>query len=722
MRPRTLDEFVGQRHIVGPGRLLRRAIQADQLSSVIFAGPPGTGKTTLARVIANSTRAHFIAINAVLAGIKEIREAIEGAKSARLAGGRKTILFVDEVHRFNKAQQDALLPHVESGLIILIGATTENPYFEVNKALVSRSRIFLLRPLEAADIREALVRALADRERGYGSRKIILEPDALEHIVQMAGGDARSALNALELAVETTPAPDSAEASVRIGLAEAEESIQKRAVLYDKDGDAHYDTISAFIKSIRGSDPDASLYWMAKMLYAGEDPRFIFRRMLILASEDVGLADPQALGIVSAAAKAYDYVGLPEGQFHLAQACLYLATAPKSNSTMTYFDVLEQVGQARKDEVPDHLKDPSRDGEGLGHGQGYKYPHAYREHWVAQQYLPETLRGKVFYTPSDSGYEAEIRDRVLRNREIQAAADEQPDEWVPSTGKGNRWLQRALNASGEVLRGVRDEIFNLAEMPRDALVLDLSGASGFLSWEALRRCPEGGVWTRCRSAAEQKGLEDWAARLGPFGEPVFFTAAPAEAFDVLSALADSPCFQRVVSLDSLPQLGDPPTWLAGMSRLIDAGGVWIAAERDRSEGPFLHDFLSSDDFIPELWEKIKAAAKEAGATADARGEELRLALQAAADTLKFDLAVIRKMFPGNRQFNHSQVSSWLHETEAASDSERNTHRSVSAFLPRLKNTLSEAEWSLFKSIALRSLVGRNLAWKQGYRFFKIRFP
>lgn len=419
MRPRTLDEFVGQEHILGPGRLLRRAIQADRITSVIFYGPPGSGKTTLARIIANTTKAHFTSLNAVLSGVKDIREAIGDAKARLEQYQQRTILFIDEVHRFNKSQQDALLPHVENGTVVLIGATTENPYFEVIKALVSRSRIFELQTLDETALRQIALHALEDKERGYGSAEVQVEPEALEHLIDTANGDARSVLNALELAVETTT-PDDAGA-IRIDVAVAEESIQRRAVLYDKEGDVHYDTISAFIKSLRGSDPDAALYWMAKMIYAGEDPRFIIRRMFIFAAEDIGLADPRALQIVSATAHGFDYVGLPEGQFMLSECCLYLATAPKGNSTMSYFSALSHVRQERSDDVPIHLKDASRDKEGFGHGKGYKYPHAFQEHYVPQQYLPDEMRGTYFYEPGEIGYEAEVARRMeeLRRRDAE---------------------------------------------------------------------------------------------------------------------------------------------------------------------------------------------------------------------------------------------------------------------------------------------------------------
>ncbi len=415
MRPRTLDQFVGQAHILGPGKLLRRAIEADRVTSVIFFGPPGSGKTTLARIIAGATQAHFTSMNAVLSGVRDIREAIEAARERLALHRQRTILFVDEVHRFNKAQQDALLPHVENGTVVFIGATTENPYFEVIKALVSRSRVFELKTLGEADLRQVARQALADEERGYGRLKVRIDDDALDHLISTANGDARSLLNALELAVETTD-PDAA-GTIRIDLGVAEDSIQRRAVLYDKEGDAHFDAVSAFIKSLRGSDPDAALYWMARMVYAGEDPRFILRRMLIFAAEDVGLADPRALQVASAAAQGFEYVGLPEGQFLLAECCLYLATAPKSNTTMAYFDALRYVEKEPSGEVPNPLKDASRDKKGLGHGAGYQYPHAYRDHYVSAQYLPEAMQGTYFYQPGDLGYEQTVAKRLAFWRE-----------------------------------------------------------------------------------------------------------------------------------------------------------------------------------------------------------------------------------------------------------------------------------------------------------------
>lgn len=418
MRPRSLDEFVGQEEIVGAGRLLRRAIEADRLfSSIILWGPPGSGKTTLAQIITNQTRSNFVTLSAVMAGKAEWRIVISQALEQRKFYQKKTILFVDEVHRWNKAQQDALLPYVENGTVTLIGATTENPYFEVIGALVSRSRIFQLQPLNDIAVQKIILAALSDQERGYGNRIILLENDAMQHLIRVAGGDARNALNALELAVESTPPDDNG--VIRITLLVAQESIQRRAVLYDKDGDSHYDTISAFIKSVRGSDPDAALYWLAKMLYAGEDPRFILRRLIILAGEDIGMADPNGLIMATSAAQAFDYIGLPEGIYPIVEATLYLSTAPKSNSAGAYFKVFQQIEQEGVGAVPQHLQDASRDGRALGHGKGYQYPHESPEHFLPQQYLPDRLLGTYYYHPSEQGYENQVKERLEKWRVAQ---------------------------------------------------------------------------------------------------------------------------------------------------------------------------------------------------------------------------------------------------------------------------------------------------------------
>lgn len=415
MRPKTLEEVVGQQHIIGEGKMLYRAIKADKLSSLIFYGPPGTGKTTLAKVIANTTSANFTQLNATTAGKKDMEEAVKKAQDELGMYGKKTILFIDEIHRFNKGQQDYLLPYVEDGTIILIGATTENPYFEVNGALLSRSVIFELKSLEIEDVEKLLDRAVTDHVNGMGSYNAVLDPDARHFLADVAGGDARAALNAIELAVLTTPR--AADGKIHIDLETASECIQKRVVRYDKTGDQHYDTISAFIKSMRGSDPDAAVYYLAKMLYAGEDIKFIARRMMICASEDVGNADPQALVVATAAAQAVERVGMPEAQLILSQAAIYIASAPKSNAcTEAIFAAMQSV-QNTKTTVPVHLQDAHYKASAkLGHGIGYKYAHDYPEHYVKQQYLPDEIKDEVFYEPTDIGQENKIKERLERLR------------------------------------------------------------------------------------------------------------------------------------------------------------------------------------------------------------------------------------------------------------------------------------------------------------------
>lgn len=413
LRPRTLDEIVGQKHILGKDKLLYRAIRADKLSSLIFYGPPGTGKTTIARVIANTTKADFTQLNATVAGKKDMEAVVNRAKDNLGMYGRKTILFVDEIHRFNKGQQDYLLPFVEDGTVILIGATTENPYFEVNGALLSRSVIFELKALEKSDILELIHRALTDKERGMGAYQAEITDEAADFLADIAGGDARSALNAIELGVLTTE--PSGDGRIHLTLEVMSECIQKRTVRYDKTGDNHYDTISAFIKSMRGSDPDAAVYYLAKMIYAGEDERFIARRIMICASEDVGNADPMALTVAVSAAQAVERIGFPEAQIILAQAASYVACAPKSNSAVNaIFAAIESV-KTKRTSVPPHLQDAHYPGAGkLGHGTGYKYAHDYPNHYVEQQYLPDEVLGEKFYELSDNGYEKQIKEHFKK--------------------------------------------------------------------------------------------------------------------------------------------------------------------------------------------------------------------------------------------------------------------------------------------------------------------
>ncbi|MDD7424614.1 MAG: replication-associated recombination protein A [Candidatus Methanomethylophilaceae archaeon] len=419
MRPVTLDDVVGQEHILGNDKLLYRSIKADRIGSLIFYGPPGTGKTTLAQVIANTTDAHFTELNATTSGKKDMEEAVEDAKERLGMNGTRTILFIDEIHRFNKAQQDFLLPYVENGTVTLIGATTENPYFEVNKALISRSTVFELRPLSKENIITILERAVNDEERGFGGNNVVLDKDAAEFLADVCNGDARAALNALEIGALTTDRSE--DGFIRITVDIASSCIQKRVLGYDKDGDNHYDTVSAFIKSMRGSDPDAAVYYLARMLYAGEDIRFISRRIIICASEDVGNADPQALVVATAAAQAVERIGMPEAQIILSQAATYVACAPKSNAACTAIsEAMRSVKEEPIDGIPPYLRDAHySNAKDLGRGVGYKYPHNYEHNWVDQRYLPESLAGRMFYRLTDNGYEKSIKAYLKRIGKIR---------------------------------------------------------------------------------------------------------------------------------------------------------------------------------------------------------------------------------------------------------------------------------------------------------------
>lgn len=742
MRPRTLDEFIGQEQIVGPGRLLRRAIQADQLSSVIFYGPPGTGKTTLARIIANTTRGHFIAINAVLAGVNEIRQAIAEAQERRGQFGQRTILFVDEVHRFNKAQQDALLPWVENGTVILIGATTENPYFEVNKALVSRSRIFQLKPLTRDDLLAVARQALADPERGYGKLNVRIDDDALAHLVDVANGDARGVLNALELAVETTPPvpasqddgpaqPSAARPIVHITLAVAEESIQRRAVLYDKEGDVHYDTISAFIKSLRGSDPDAALYWMARMVYAGEEPRFIFRRMIIFAGEDVGLADPEAIRHVMACAQAFEYVGMPEGRFHLANAALYLATAPKSNSAFAFFDALEAVAREQEAEPPSHLRDASRDKEGFGHGAGYLYPHAYRDHWVAQQYLPDALQGRIFYQPGGLGYEARVKAEVERRREAQLAAMLEGGEGFGAVealtftgqlarGERDRWLERALGGAGQRLAGLRDRVLDAARLSRHSLVLDLNAGSGLLTWEALRRAPEGGVWAVTARPEEANGLREIAARLPEVERPAVLNGTWAELRELLALRGEADVrFDAAVGRAALTgQLSLGARDIRAAVRALPAdllrpGGILSLAEPMPRRTQRLHALADLAELGGPLAEKVREAEEAIYADPDDPlvnwgEEELGAALREANLT---EVKIDATETVAEARIAPAQLERWFGPAPAAGRP---------SYAQRLARYLTPDELAAVEALFRRKLNGAVVGWRSATAYVTAR--
>ena len=724
MRPRTMDEFVGQEHIVGPGRLLRRAIQADQLSSLILYGPPGTGKTTLAMVISNTTRSHFITINAVLAGVKDIREAIKVARDRHGMYGQRTILFVDEVHRWNKAQQDALLPWVENGTVILIGATTENPYFSVNRPLVSRSRIFQLKPLTEDDLHAIAIQALRDPERGYGALEVEVHPEALEHLVDVANGDARGVLNALELAIETTP-PDE-EGVIVVDVAVAEDSIQRRAVLYDRDGDVHYDTISAFIKSLRGSDPDAALYWLAKMVYAGEDPRFIFRRMLIFAGEDVGLADPNAIRVVTACATAFDRVGLPEGRFHLAEAALYLATAPKSNSTLAFFDALRTVEEEREAEVPTHLKDGSRDKEGFGHGEGYLYPHAYRDHWVAQQYLPGALQGKVFFQPSDQGYEKQIRDQVARRREAQLAAMVEgevvaPPEvltFSPADRARDRWLQRTVSNTGRNLGQLRDRVLDAASIQRHHVVLDLNASTGLLTWEALRRAPEGSVWALTADAQAAGALRQQAAQLPELARP-FVLEGSLDDLPALVVAQGDVRFDVVVGRNVFTRRADKALSAQCIAAMLRPGGVISLAEAIPRHAQRLYNLFDRallDDDLAQRWviaeEAIYADFDDPMVNWDA--DDLQTALEAAG----FGSVRVRaEQGTTEVRITSALLARWLAVSrDASSDGKR------PSYAQRLLVQLTPEEVMQLQALLERSLGGQVVKWSSSVAYLLAQIP
>ncbi|MCB9640836.1 MAG: AAA family ATPase [Myxococcales bacterium] len=729
MRPRNLEEFFGQGHIVGPGRLLRRAIQADQLSSLLLCGPPGSGKTTLAQIIAKTTSAHFTSINAVLAGVKDIREAVEQASRRLGEHGQRTILFVDEVHRFNKAQQDALLPWVEQGVVILVGATTENPYFEVNKALVSRSRVFQLRALEANDLRGVALQALKEPYRGYGKSEIEIDEDALEHLVNVANGDARSLLNALELAVETTSADEHGKKHIDLSI--AEESIQQRALLYDKEGDAHFDTVSAFIKSVRGSDPDAALYWLARMERAGEDPRFLWRRLLILACEDIGLADPHAISVTESCAAAFDRVGMPEGRYMLAQATLYLANTKKSNTTMSYFDALASVEKEQQADIPAHLKDASRDGQGFGHGVGYLYPHAYREHWVAQTYLPQHLQGQLFYQPSDQGWEATIADDVARRREAQLAAFEEgsslaPEEgWTtaPTNKKTERWLQRAASQAALGLAQQRDRMFSKLDLKRHHLVLDLHASSGLLTWEALRQTPEGGVFTWLPDEAQADRLTQQARALPLLQQPHLLSSPPEELPHVLDTLESGLLFDRIIGREPLSlflEQQDPPnlssaiqlwlpTYRALMQRLSPQGSILLTQRLPRL-AQRLHRLLPAHAISKPLhrrWEEAEEALYT-GHLHHFDHHDLAQLLLAHEIPLSIELDTLHYEMTLTPQ----RLQRWFPPTQSSDISD--------SYAKQLLAFLSPEEVATIHQAMLQHLQGRALVWNTAFAW--LSFP
>ncbi|MBN2532674.1 MAG: AAA family ATPase [Spirochaetales bacterium] len=720
MRPLSLDEYIGQEHIVGPGRLLRRAIRADQLTSIILYGPPGTGKTTLARVIANTTKSNFVTINAVLSGVKQIRETVEKAQEQLSLYDQKTILFVDEVHRWNKSQQDALLPWVENGTVILIGATIENPYFEVNRALVSRSRIFQLKPLTDKNLFAIVRFTLSNPERGYGKYKVIIDDDALSHLVHVANGDARSLLNALELAVETTPDhfPPQEGETIHITLEIAEQSIQRKAVLYDKEGDYHFDTISAFIKSLRGSDPDAALYWLAKMIYAGEEPRFIFRRMLIFACEDVGMADPNALIVTEAAASAFERVGLPEGRFHLAHATLYLSTCAKSNSVFGFFDALGMVENEADMDVPDHLKDSNRDSTAFGHGQGYLYPHAYRDHWVAQQYLPASLQGRIFYKPGDTGYEKNIHDDILKKREAQLALmieQEQPEvlTFSPPDKIRDKWLQRASSTKSIMLENIRDEIFSSFSLHRHDRILVVNETGGLLLWEAVRKVPEGGVYALIGNEENIKIHTHYAELLPDFEKPVLIHGDINELpLQSSTAISGDVRFDAIIGRNTFTRTPDRPAMCKTYYSLLDTNGVLSLCETIPSRATRLSQFLNKTVIKPGILKKIQKAEESlytSGSNTLVNWTEKDITGFLTGSGFQ-DVTAEIKIYSEERRIRETDLKRWF----TTGEKERENYGS------ELLKYLASEEFDYVKSIFFKELAGTEKEWKYTVVFIRAR--
>ena len=702
MRPRTIDEYIGQEHILGEGRLLRRLIQADRLSSIILYGPPGTGKTTLAQVVANSTKSRFITMNAVLSGIKDLRVEIEEARKQQEFYGKRSTLFIDEVHRWNKAQQDALLPWVENGTVILIGATTENPYFEVNSALVSRSRVFQLTVLSSDNLTVIARHAIDSEDRGYGKYRVIFEDDALEHLVSISNGDARTLLNALELSVETSCSdfPPDPGTELRITLESAEESIQKKVLLYDKEGDYHFDTISAFIKSIRGSDPDAALYWMARMLKGGEDPRYIFRRMLISASEDVGLADPNALILVQSAASAYDRVGMPEGQFHLAQSALYLATAPKSNSTLGYFDAFKALEEDFKDEVPGHLKDANRDAKGFGHGDGYMYPHAYRDHWVAQQYLPSGLKGRTFYAPSDQGHEGQLKIQIDRRRELQLETYSSDASEIltfsPPDTKLNGWIRRTNSDESDHILQINDAMFASAEpIPRHGRLLITTPGYGYTVWEALRRVPEGEVTALAQHKESFGILSAKAAELDPLYRPHLFEGDLGLFAD---SSRDGPAFEIILSKGLLASSFEKTGLIRKCAQLLLPDGSCVFCEPLVHESTRLSSLISDNVALNQKLVSSEQTVYASSSAGEWNADDYFENIQAAAEGVlnyRPQITVSKIPFRFRRKLMSEELTRWI---------------------SKFSGSLTEIE----KQQLFSSLENREVEWERIYGIYTIK--